>query len=151
MFKKAFSIFLILSVAVACQSPSKSTERIPAQLNQGNGQVGTVDSNRINEVALEILLKSSSKLATLDGQKVFAILAQSLLTGDSTHNKISNTCVYDVGDSLFKCSLVILNSDDKVKGRTESSTEIDYQLERTENGLPSDDLFITTVQLNRAG
>lgn len=105
----------------------------------------------LNNQALAILIQNASKLTSEEGKPVSSLLAESMLTSADTHNKISNNCIYDSNDSAFKCSLTISNADDKVEGRTESSTEIQYQLERDASGQPSKEMFYLTVQIQRAG
>jgi len=103
----------------------------------------------VNQKALEILLKQSSKLSTIEGKTVANILASELMTSETTHNKISNTCTFDKNDQLFNCELRILNQDDN--GGSESSTTIKYQLQRKSSGAPSDVLFKVSVEVERAG
>lgn len=105
----------------------------------------------VDRKALEILLKNSGQFVDETGESVASMLSSALVTDAETHNKVSNTCSYDPNDELFKCSLVILNADDRVEGRTESSLEIQYELERCEDGMPSDKLFMLSVAVLRAG
>jgi hypothetical protein len=105
----------------------------------------------VENQALEILLKNSGRLTSEEGESVASVLASSLLTGTTTKNEISNSCSYDSNDSVFKCTLSILNSDNPGEGGTESSTGIIYELEKAKSGLPSDELFSLTVLVIRAG
>jgi hypothetical protein len=107
--------------------------------------------SQVNTKAFEILVVNSSKLISQDGHKVSAILAESLVTDEQTHNKVSNSCAYDQNDEAFKCRLMILNADDQKAGREESSIEIYYQLEKAANGLPSANPFFLSVEVVQAG
>lgn len=108
-------------------------------------------TEQVNSQALAILIQNSSKLTSEDGQAVPNLLAGALVTSADTHNKISNSCNYDKGDQVFNCSLVITNADDKLEGRTESSTVIQYQLETDASGNPAKEMFFLTVQVQQAG
>lgn len=105
----------------------------------------------IEQKALEILLKNSGQLTSQDGQSVAEILSTVITTGPGTLNKVKNSCVFDKGDSLFKCTLNISNSDAPGQGGSESSIEIKYQLEEARTGLPSNGLFTFSVSVSEAG
>ena len=122
-----------------------------ATTGKGGGSIGS-DSLEVNKMAMKILFKNADKFKVdQETESLSSILAEALSTGETTHNKVSNSCVYDKDDSVFNCSLFILNADDAVKGRTESSMTIRYRLEKDANGVPSQDLFWTSVIVDRAG
>lgn len=108
-------------------------------------------SAKDNQKALAILIAKSASLTDQDGKSVAVLLSKWLVTSDETHNKVSNTCVKDSDDLAFKCELMIVNADDKAEGRTESSIQIQYQLEIDKNGSPSADLFYMSVTSMIAG
>jgi len=112
----------------------------------------------IDAKALEILLKNSGQFSEYDvdkgaGPSVAQVLASQLVTGGKTSNEISNSCSFDKNDQVFKCALRISNSDKPARGRstTESVTSIFYELEKSENGLPSEDVFMWSVRVDQAG
>lgn len=101
----------------------------------------------IDQKALEIFIKNSGKMQSQDGQSGAALLAQSLTTGDSTHNKINNDC--KLSNKTFKCTLIIANSDDD--GQTESSMSFSYVLDQDPSGLPSEKVRQWTFEFFLAG
>lgn len=105
----------------------------------------------IDQKGLQVLLSNSAKLADQNGETVASIIARAMVTGKDTHNKTSNSCLYDKNDGLFKCRLIMVNADDQAKDGTESSIEIHYELERGNNGLPSFDVFTMSVESMIAG
>lgn len=117
----------------------------------GATAVAAPNPQQINQNGLEILLSNADKLRTIEGKSVTQILAESIVTTDGTHNKISNTCRFDNDDGDFKCSLKVLNVDDRLKNRTESLIEIQYILESSFDGLPSKKLFYLSVEVLQAG
>lgn len=106
------------------------------------------EASSVNEKALEILFSNSGQLTSQEGKKVSAVLAQTMLTSEKTNNKVSNSCAYDSGDDVFKCSLSIFNKDDQQLNAEESLVVIRYQLEKAVNGLPSEKLFYLSVEVS---
>ena len=117
----------------------------------GAASSSAIDLDKTNQVALEILLKNSGVFRSQEGKRISDVLSKQLVTDNDNHHKISNNCSYDKVDELFKCTLIIANTDDAIEERTESSTAIRYELERAQNGLPSDVLFSLTAIVDQAG
>lgn len=114
-----------------------------------------VSKPKVNQRALSILLENSGKISELDqttlkSNRLSTILAQSLVTGAETNLKVTNSCVLDSSDNVFKCVLSIVDRDDD--NSSESQTSIRYQLEVDEKSkLPSRDMLFLSVDIERAG
>lgn len=100
--------------------------------------------SQVNDKAYSILLRNMNSLVTQTGLPLASEIAEDLKRankGDKSY-KIQNNCAYDRDDSLFDCKLSIR--------RLESLVEVNYELERGHDGLPSEDLFSLTVEVNKA-
>jgi hypothetical protein len=102
---------------------------------------------QVNDKAQYILIKNMNSLVTQTGMPLASEIAEDLKRakkGDKSY-KIMNSCTYDKDDSLFECKLSIRQPS---KG-LDSLVEVNYELEREHDGLPSEDLLSLAVEVNK--
>lgn len=141
--KKLTLGFLILAATTAGATEAKKKakdNRKPAQSQQ----------EVINATALEIVLGQATTFRTLDGESLARVLAGSI-PGPGGNVSISNGCTLNKSDALFKCSIRLTDSSVSKGTKFESQKIINYELEKKDNGMPSESPFNLTITVDIAG
>ena len=99
-------------------------------------------SKQINSASQKLFLKS---LPSLELQSAEGIPRDQMIAHmNLKYTKLSTSCAYDAGDSLYNCTTAAIN------GRSEMALFFNYQLEGKKGKIPTEFVFLTVI-VNAAG